>query len=201
MCVCPLGFSGPSCVTLDKDKIVDKPQVVRCPSNMTGSKPAKDPPASTGPSCNSPTTSVWPSTGGGDERHPLRKHADQDGPGHLFGRVLRGVPTGLQLTSLSNNATCEPCPKGTCRTKCPVNNVRPVSRRFGPAPPPRRYVWSPRRNLLFPRKTLAASSAQLGPTSPTSRRAAACLARQIPHQSDRRHFQVGMLQYLQSGQQ
>lgn len=26
-------------------------------------------------------------------------------------------PTGLQLTSLSNNATCEPCPKGTYRTK------------------------------------------------------------------------------------
>ena len=125
-CVCPLGFSGPSCVTLDKDKIVDKPQVVRCPSNMTGSKPAKDPPASTGPSCNSPTTSVWPSTGGGDERHPLRKHADQDGPGHLIGRVLRGVPHwspidfavqqrhlwAVSERNLPDQMSCQQCPPG-----------------------------------------------------------------------------------------
>ena len=126
----------------------------------------------------------------------------QDGPGHLVGRVLREVPHWCPVDfAVSTTPPVSRARKelaGPKATKCPVNNVRPVSRRFGPAPPPRRYVWSPRQDLLFPRKTLAASSAQLGPTSPTSRRAAAGLARQIP---GRRHSQVGMLQYLQSGQE
>ena len=43
-----------------------------------------------------------------------------------------------------------------------------------------RFGSATAEECLFPRKTLAASSARSGPPSPTSRRAAACLARQIP---------------------
>ena len=108
---------------------------------------------------------------------------DQDGTGHLVGRVLQGVPhrPPVDFAVQQRHLRARKELTGPKAAKWPVSSVRPVSRRLGPAPPPRRNVWSPnaRRDLLFPRKTLA-SSARPGPTSRTPRRAAACLARRIP---------------------